>query len=152
MLKTTITIKGVKNASSQISALKKELQSFSKELRASGEFLVEFFGTVPFATEGQVYGERWAPLSSRYANWKLRHFPGRGILERTGFLKSSFMFQNTDTTLRVTNTAPYAQFHQEGRGVPRRVIIKMTNRLQVKVVEIMADGISKRIRKVFRGR
>lgn len=149
MLKATITVKGVENASGKLSALQKELQSFSKELRASGEFLVEFYGTVPFATEGQIYGERWAPLSPKYAAWKLKHFPGRGILERTGFMKSSFEFQSSDTVLKVKNTARYAQFHQEGRGVPQRVIIKMTDRLQLKIVEIMADGISKRIRSIF---
>lgn len=43
-----------------------------------------------FAAEGAYEGNpAWAPLSAKYAAWKAKKFPGRGILERSGALKAS---------------------------------------------------------------
>jgi hypothetical protein len=33
------------------------------------------------------FGEAWAPLSTKYAQWKAKHFPGKRVLERTGELR-----------------------------------------------------------------
>lgn len=38
-------------------------------------------------------GQRWAPLSERYAEWKEKYFPGKPLLVRTGALKDSMTTQ-----------------------------------------------------------
>lgn len=80
-----------------------------------------------FASEGAYGSGRWAPLSAPYAAWKARHFPGRGILVRTGALRDSLTGSGdgsiraiTQSTMAVGSAVDYGRFHQRGDGVPRR--------------------------------
>jgi hypothetical protein len=40
-----------------------------------------------FDSEGDFFGEQWAPLSEPYATWKMQHYPGKGILSAEGDLR-----------------------------------------------------------------
>lgn len=145
-----IKVTGADGTIKKLANLRGELSSFSPALRKTGEFLVEFYKDVPFATEGSIYGARWKTLKPSYSFWKAKNFFGRGILERSGFMRKQFVFVNSDTLLRVYNTAIYAQFHQRGTSrLPKRVIMQLTDRLGLKIIEIFKDGITKKIRKVF---
>lgn len=40
-----------------------------------------------FDSEGDFFGQQWAPLSEPYATWKMQHYPGKGILSAEGDLR-----------------------------------------------------------------
>lgn len=72
----------------------------------------------------------WAPLSPRYAAWKLTHFPGAPIMIQTGELFRSLTSLNnaaetiTPTSATFGTTVEYAKFHQYGtRKMPARTIV-----------------------------
>jgi phage gpG-like protein len=73
-----------------------------------------------FDSEGEWGSGRWSPLSPKYAAWKLRHFPGTKILERTGALKASLTVRPlgieeiSATRLRIGSGIVYGRFHQDG--------------------------------------
>src|SRR2546425_6010825 len=75
-----------------------------------------------FVNEGAQSGDRWAALSPEYATWKALHFPGRGILVRSGVLKASLtqtddphaVVHMTPTGLEIGSDVPYGIFHQVG--------------------------------------
>jgi phage gpG-like protein len=86
--------------------------------------LREYFGRIAqdlkgktehrFASEGDG---RWAPLSAAYADWKAQHYPGKGILVRTGRLlaaatgrSSELHLAMSSSELRFAITTPYAVF------------------------------------------
>src|SRR5438132_124465 len=62
-----------------------------------------------FVNEGGSSGAPWAQLSPAYAAWKQQHYPGRGILVRSGALKASLagpdapsaVFRATPTSLEI---------------------------------------------------
>lgn len=99
-----------------------------------------------FASEGG-YGlaGRWSGLSPTYEQWKSKHFPGAKILERTGALRDSLTGQTgasireiSPTTLTLGTKVPYAIYHQQGRGVPKRKPIDLneeTKRRWVKFIQ-----------------
>lgn len=70
-------------------------------------------------------GNSWAPWS--YNTLKQRQRRGNtqgGILYRTGFLLRSFAKRVTNRKMEVTNTAPYAKYHQRGTSkMPARVFL-----------------------------
>lgn len=77
-----------------------------------------------FAARGKgPHAGTWAPLSARYAEWKARNFPGKGVLERSGRLMEALTQSNSPFAKRVasgdtfdfgTAGVPYASFHQVG--------------------------------------
>lgn len=89
-----------------------------------------------FMAEGAYEGqERWAELSKRYAAWKRRKYPGRGILVRTGAMREATTDPDaeiTDTSLTITVDSPYAIYHQSSRPrtshLPRRAFASLTGK------------------------
>lgn len=94
-----------------------------------------FFGDVirNFETEGGYVGG-WAPLSPRYAAWKAKRYPGKGILQRTGRMINSLrwggspgpemVFRMTPREAELGTSVPYAASHQRGTGrLPRRQML-----------------------------
>src|SRR3990172_9586013 len=87
-----------------------------------------------FKSEGSYGSGGWMPLSSNYAEWKAKHYPGTKILERTGRLWASLASKTSDTIrdikkleMTVGTSSKYAIFHQRGtRKMPMRKIINLT--------------------------
>lgn len=87
-----------------------------------------------FRTEGASGGSAWQPLSPRYAAWKSKRYPGRGILERTRALMESFRKGRAGHMLRIAprtlvwgSSVDYGRYHQSGtRTMPARPIIRLT--------------------------
>lgn len=78
-----------------------------------------------FDSEGGFGSGRWSPLSPAYAAWKAVHFPGAGILVRTGDLRASLtegpqVRAITPSSMAIGSAVPYGRYHQRGDGVPRR--------------------------------
>jgi len=123
----------------------KNVCELSEGLKSSGQYLVDFFGTDVFESEGAVYGSRWSELSPGYEQWKTQHYPGRGILERTSTLRKSFGFMSTDTYLKVFNPVVYFRKHQLGEGVPQRMMMKLDKQRIDEIIMIMTDTFIKKI-------
>ncbi len=87
-----------------------------------------------FATEGASSGSMWAPLSAGYRAWKLRAYPGRGILVRTGRLRGSLTSGGgggirviTPRRGEIGTAVPYARYHQSGTSrMPARPVIRLS--------------------------
>lgn len=68
---------------------------------------------------GRGPGGAYPPLSTDYAKWKAKHFPGAAILQRTGRLLGSFfggpgfIFETTPKSMRYGTGTPveYALYH-----------------------------------------
>lgn len=84
-----------------------------------------------FATQGGYGSGGWAPLSPKYATWKAKHYPGKGILVRTGELEASLTRRPFGieviqaASLTIGSGVPWGRFHQAGDGVPRRRPIEL---------------------------
>lgn len=81
-----------------------------------------------FDSEGKQSGRPWAPLSPRYAAWKAKHYPGNGILVRTGRLRIAATGTGGELEVRKSQReflwrllVPYAKYHQGGTSrMPQR--------------------------------
>jgi phage gpG-like protein len=110
----------------------------------------EFMGE-EFASEGSSTGSTWAPLSPRYAAWKLRRFGPKGILQRRGRLLASLanysagststggnasgnadvVYRVSPTSLEIGTRVPYARYHQMGAPkahLPKRPVMRLQDR------------------------
>lgn len=98
-----------------------------------------------FASEGAEGGEKWAPLSPAYSEWKEAHFPGQPILQRTGDLERSLTSRNDPNGVRVEarkqltlgSRVPYGIYHQSTAPrtrLPRRPMINLTSAFKATVM------------------
>lgn len=108
-------------------------------LEITDDFKAELMPQV-FANEGPG----WAPLSLDYAKYKMRVWPGTGILVRTGELADSLMGgagyvqEIGPDTLVVGTNVPYAKFHQRGTAyMPMRKIIDIPQDARWRWVKIV---------------
>lgn len=97
-----------------------------------------------FHSEGAYGSGGWAPLSSRYAAWKERHYPGKPILERSGELLDSltqrpFGIDVVDAHVAVFGSGlEYGPYHQSGAGnLPVRKPIDIPESLRRRWVKIV---------------
>lgn len=114
----------------------------SRSMDASGLYLSRFFSGEVFASRGQVIGEPWPRLHEAYAVFKARRWPGRPPLIRTGLMNSSFKHKSTKLTTSLWNEASYFDYHQEGRGVPQRVMMKVDQQRATRVVKYLVSDLT----------
>ncbi len=77
-----------------------------------------------FKTRGAFGSGGWAPLTEPYRVYKAHKFPGRGILVRTGELRTSLtnigakgnIYRATPTSVEMGTSIPYAGYLQHGTG------------------------------------
>lgn len=146
-----ITVRGIREAEKLVARLKSSLGDYSEELNAVGKELKGFFSTVPFETDGSVYGKRWAELTPQYERQKVKKYPGHGILHREGILRTSFTFKPSNRFLEIKNTADYFDYHQGGTGrLPQRKIMQLTplvrRSLLKSFVEALLDRVSRNLK------
>lgn len=107
-----------------------------------------------FVLEGGGSGASWAELSPKYAAWKQRHFPGRGILVREGALKASLagveavgaIFRPTATALEIGTSVPYAIYHQAprpGSRLPQRPPMRVNDAFMTVVGKSLQQYVQK---------
>lgn len=114
----------------------------SKSMDKTGAYLSKFFSGEVFASRGGVIGERWPALNDNYAAWKARRWPGRPPLMQTGLMNSSFKHKSTKLTASLWNEAEYFEYHQEGRGVPQRTMMKVDQQRERRIVEYIAEDLA----------
>lgn len=118
-----------------------------RSLGASGLYLTRFFAGDVFVSRGRAMGEPWPRLNERYAAWKARQWPGRPPLVRTGEMMRSFGFKESTRDLQLFNTADYFDYHQEGRGVPQRMMMKIDQQRAARVVKYIVGDLTEQMQK-----
>ncbi len=105
--------------------------------------------TKQFQTEGKFASGGWAPLSPRYARWKAKHYPGRGILERTRRLKRSLtrrpfgIERIRANEMEIGTDVPYATYHQHGgTNLPQRRPLELREATRNQMVKILQRHIA----------
>lgn len=150
MLNVTFTVTGDKKVIAQLKQVNEAFQNWKPELQQIGDYLKEFYANEVFETEGAIIGSRWRPLSPAYEFYKRIKYPGRGILEATGTLRKGYKVKAKKTSMELVNPTPYGTFHQSGRGVPKRILLKLDSPRKDDVVKIFKQGLVVKIRKAIK--
>lgn len=151
IIRTEITIEGIGEAREFLGKVKDSIKDLRDVLEPIAGYLLPFYKDAVFETEGQVIGESWAELSYPYRSRKAGKYPGRGILQASGSMRNSMQIQTSDEFIRlfIPDAIEYAKYHQEGTSkMPQRVILKLDDERFNVVREMMASGISKKIKKL----
>src|SRR5512132_1125407 len=85
----TFEIEGETQVAAGLDYIGKELKDFKKPLQKCSQMLLSAWDK-NFSSQGSELGEPWQALSPKYAAWKAKRYPGKGILERTGEMRKSF--------------------------------------------------------------
>jgi phage gpG-like protein len=91
-----------------------------------------------FDTEGAAGGQKWAPLSPAYREWKEIHYPGEPILQREHDLINSLtdpeapdaILEPREDELIIGSKVPYARIHQRKGRPPISFSEQQKRRLQ----------------------
>lgn len=119
----------------------------SDSMDETGTYLNNFFSGQVFASRGQVIGRPWPALNPSYAAWKAEQFPGRPPLIRTGLMQRSFKHKSTPLTTSLWNEAEYFDYHNEGWGVPQRMMMRVDEQRTLRVASLIADDITGQLKK-----
>ena len=61
-----VTIKGDKETARKLNSLGRKLKDWGNAFRETRAYLIDYYSTAPFASQGGVYGERWPRLNPKY--------------------------------------------------------------------------------------
>lgn len=136
-----MTIQGDKEFIQRLRKFGVSILDLSDSMDETGQYLTRFFSGEVFASRGQVFGKPWPAPNSNYAAWKARQWPGRPPLFRTGLMNRSFKHKSTKLTSSLWNEAEYFDYHQEGRGVPERVMMLVDGKRERSIVGFVAADI-----------
>lgn len=114
---------------------------------ATGLYLTRFFSGEVFTSRGGVYGSGWPALNPSYAAWKAKVWPGRPPLVRTGLMQRSFKHKSTPLTVSLWNEAKYFDYHQDGRGVPQRVMMKIDDQRALRITKYVLGDLTRQMKK-----
>lgn len=149
MLTVNITISGNAEVQKRLKAFEGDLNDWHSTFNNVADYLMDVYQRQTFMTEGGVLGIRWSDLNPQYELWKAKHYAGRGILEASGTLKKGFKKRVGSQDLEIWNPVTYGVYHQQGRGVPERQFIGMTDDMRRRVVQYFVDGITGKIKRAF---
>jgi phage gpG-like protein len=151
MIKMEISVTGVKELAGSIGQMRNVVKDFTPELRDIGRWYIDFVTNDVFETEGGVYGSSWKSLNSKYAVDKAKKYPGRGILERTGFMRTHWKLYTAAQYALIENQADYAIYHQNGTSrIPQRMFMKLDRQRQNQIITMFREGILKRIQNAMK--
>jgi len=142
----TITISGLDKTERTLRGAKRAVENLQPAMSEVGTYLARFFSSQVFASRGGIIGEPWQSLSARYAAYKAKRYPGRPPLVRTGLMQRSFISNSGASFARVSNSAPYFDYHQLGGSkVPERVMMKVDETRGREIVGIVERYLAAQI-------
>lgn len=147
-LSITINISGTQEELNKLAKLKGGLRDFTTAMRTVGDLMVKYYAGKGYASQGGVFGVVWPSLNPVYARRKAISYPGRGILEASGTMKRSFDATSTSDSVSVTNTAPYAIYHQSTEPrtkMPYRPIMRINDDVKDIVRAVLQQDIQKKL-------
>ena len=142
-----ITVEGDRELARKMRSFVSGDLDLKRSLGASGLYLSRFFAGEVFASRGRVIGKPWPRLNDRYAAWKARKYPGRPPLVRSGEMLRSFEFRAHPKRLDLWNSADHFQYHQEGEGVPQRMMMRIDEQRAARVVKYLSSDIVAQMKK-----
>jgi phage gpG-like protein len=151
MIRMEIQLDGIAEVQGSLDRVQDVMRSFEPELRDIGEWYIDFLQNDVWETEGAVFNESWADLDPEYALAKSEKYPGRGILEASGKMRTSWKLYTTSRYALIENQMDYAIYHQEGTGkMPQRMMVKLDREREDKIMELFKEGVLKRIQNAFK--
>lgn len=154
-LHISLNIEGAGNMKAALGKVEDVITDFKPILQDISTYLLGQF-VADWSTRGQLIGESWAELNPKYQLAKAKTFPGRGILERSGFMEGAFELEVQDKQAIISNLAPYANFHQQddegpgGKGIiPRRRFMAVGPRQQSEINNRLQLLTAQRIQKAL---
>lgn len=141
-----ISIHGDKKLAKKLFEFTAGGMNLKHSMGATGLYLTRFFSGEAFTSRGGVFGRRWPSLHPNYAAWKARMWPGRPPLVRTGLMQSSFKHKSTPLTVSLWNEAEYFKYHQDGRGVPQRVMMRVDNQRAMRIAKYVLGDLTKQMK------
>lgn len=103
---------------------------------------------------GATASGSWAPLSDRYAAWKMRNYPGQPILQLRGKLKASLtpsgegrIFEQTADSLTMGSGVRVGRWnlgmlHQTGtKNMPKRKIVDLPKTVKTRWVRYLREWL-----------
>lgn len=151
-MQVVISITGVSETEARLSTLGDSLKDFTAALTVLGESLKLFFGDTNFNDEGRdLYP--WAELQESTVAEKDKDWPGRGILQRSGELQSSFYDEVSPLSLYVSNNSDHFLYHQlgtsDGRGrghnIPARPMVGVNDTVEEMIKTVIEDEVKAKI-------
>jgi hypothetical protein len=139
----TIVVAGVGELNLRLDTAARTIKDLSPAMKDSGDYLVNFFSGVVFASRGGAIGKPWPALNPRYAVWKAERYPGRPPLIRTGLMNRSFRRDYGALSAKIYNEAEYFKYHQQGLGVPERVMMAIDDERGSQIQSIFERFVAK---------
>ena len=151
-------IEGQKVLSRNFRILADEVKTMKPEFRNIGAAIIE--ESQKHFNNGWIEGSKWKKLSPATVKarknrfWHYKKKPAgagaRGpILVWTWKLKKGFEKQTGNLHVVVSNKVPYFKYHQtknrKSNKLPRRVILFLNQGLKLRISNIIAKGINKRV-------
>jgi len=111
-----------------------------------------------FESQGGYTGTTWVPLNPSYAEWKSRHYGGKGMMHLTERLYPSLRFPAHEehvhyegpNFVEMGTRVPYAKAHQYGRPdikLPRRQVLpRFTSAEGKRIVDVILAYLFRRMR------
>lgn len=142
-----VSITGDKELAAKLSKFASGQLDLSDAMGAMSLYLTRFFSGEVFASRGQVIGKPWPALNPAYAAFKAREFPGRPPLIRTGLMNKSFKSKSTSLSTSLWNEAKYFDNHNEGWGVPERVMMRIDEQRELRIVKYVVSDLTTQMSK-----
>lgn len=143
-MQLNVTIKGTPEALAKLAKLGAKLRNFQPELTEVGKYLKGYYSGESFLSQGGVFNQRWEPLKDATKIQKMKKYPGKGPLERTGDMRNAFTYSALPTSLMVENTDPKFPYHQSSEPrtrLPRRVMIGVNDTIKTYVNGVVRQGV-----------
>lgn len=150
MSQIKITIEGGEELKRAFTKLGAEMLIFNRAMKDTGEFLGEYFANEAFASQGGVFGKKWARLNPQYAVQKAKLYAGRPTLIASGKMQRSFRSRHNNTSVEVDNTTSYFKYHQSEQPrnkLPRRPMMGVNAPIRRKITEIFEKDMQDKIKK-----
>jgi len=150
----SITITGTDEIKNGLNLINKNLKDASEPLLESSNIYHEAI-LENFKDQGRTFGQKWKPISkATIAIKKKLKEQGKAVaytipLVRTGEMRDAFTYtligKNKSQNI---NMMEYAKKHQEGIGVPKRLLADIDNARTQKVVKAFYTWVDKILSKI----
>ena len=144
MATITVSVEGNHELAARIRKFGISILDLSDSMDETGRYLSRFFSGEVFASRGRVFGHPWPALNDAYAAFKAERWPGRPPLIQTGLMNRSFKHRSTKLSAELWNEAEYFDYHQEGRGVPERVMMAIDQRREAHIADLVESDIKRK--------
>jgi phage gpG-like protein len=155
----TVKISGLDGLKDNLTKLAASMHDLFPAMELIGNRVSSYFAGEVFETQGSALGSQWASLKASTEVQKQAHYPGRGILERTGTLRKSFAYEAGPSQVLIKNTAVTRSgqslfaIHQfgtsggrgRGHGIPARPMMGINTHVEGLIAEVIRADIDEKI-------